>query len=102
MPGNDSGHVAPDWLHVAPREGLVSPNAETTIQLTAYIHSGSGAILHHLMMDSGSNIDAILILHLAGGSDHFVAVDAQLEPTCVGADVDVLLALDGKGDSSRW
>jgi len=82
--GLQPASVKPPWLEVDPLEGVIEEGAEIDIRLSVEIRGGAGGCAEHVSLELGGQLEQILILHIAGGSDFFVSVTGRYAGSCFG------------------
>eukprot|EP00601_Ochromonadales_sp_CCMP2298_P007240 CAMPEP_0173198448 /NCGR_PEP_ID=MMETSP1141-20130122/16691_1 /TAXON_ID=483371 /ORGANISM="non described non described, Strain CCMP2298" /LENGTH=254 /DNA_ID=CAMNT_0014123239 /DNA_START=218 /DNA_END=982 /DNA_ORIENTATION=- len=78
VPKNDETEVSPPWLRLSPPQGILAPgeSATVTLCLLLSLQMAYGAVSSNLLED-------VVVLRVAGGSDHFLPTSAQLNAsTC--------------------
>ena len=79
------------WLRVAPAAGSLAPGEQATLLVTAAV---GRAVAPLLSGSSGPALDDILVLHIHGGKDYFVALTGEYVRTSLGMTVPQLVAYD--------
>lgn len=71
----------PAWLRASPSSGLLLPGHSVDISLHVWIGPADAYLLNLAPGAQHSPLSCILILRIAGGKDHFVAVDGLFKKT---------------------
>ncbi|PIA13658.1 DNase I-like protein, partial [Coemansia reversa NRRL 1564] len=79
--------AAPEWLHIAPAEGMLLPGQSTNVQLTVAVDQRTSAVLSR----HAAELQDILVLHLRGGRDYFVQVQGSYQTSVFGMELEVLV-----------
>ncbi|KAI7872760.1 Endonuclease/exonuclease/phosphatase [Spinellus fusiger] len=84
------GHPAiPSWLHVKPTSGVLGPGEKILIQFELTIDPTLSASFNR----GESKINDILVIHMENGSDFFVEVTGDYQPTCFGVPLEELASM---------
>lgn len=86
--------VCQAWLRIAPAAGVIAPGAQETVTLRATVDSTSAKLLCTIAPDSNLLKD-VLVLHVDGGSDHFIALNGCYARSCFGMTPDQLTHYSG-------
>ena len=88
-PGADS--PIPAWLRATPPRGLVAPNTECVISLTALVDGALGSQLDMCESDAARSLSDILVLHLEHGLDFFVSISGTYQVSAFGCSLEYLV-----------
>ena len=86
--------VCQAWLGIAPASGILAPGAQEAVALRATVDSTSAKLLCTIAPDSQLLKD-VLVLHVEGGSDHFIALNGCYARSCFGMTPDQLTHYPG-------
>jgi len=88
-PGEESAFKP--WVKVEPSVGTLAPEEQQSLIITVSINRN---VAHLLSGGSGNSLDDILVLHLDGGKDYFLALTGQYVRSCFGMTVPQLVTFD--------
>jgi len=79
------------WIKVEPCNGTLAPEEQASLIVTVSINRN---FAHLLSGGSGNSLDEILVLHLDGGKDYFLALSGQYVRSCFGMTIPQLVTFD--------
>jgi len=79
------------WVKVEPSSGTLAPEEQASLIVTVSINRNCA---HLLSGGSGNALDDILVLHLDGGKDYFLALSGQYVRSCFGMTIPQLVTFD--------